>query len=156
MSIFTTYVYTPSKVSINRYIVHLLPNSFKKKTKLLSSPSPPFVAATTLTSYGTPSTIYIHTYVHTYIHTYTKDSQRTKIKEKTKIPRVTDEGWKSKKQLFDSVEKAKEKIPVSTCIQSTLHVQLPINFLQSWHILHVGKWCIRICTYVAMFNILIY
>ena len=126
MSIFTKYIHHQKSLSTDT-IVHLLPNSFKKKTKLLSSPSPPFVAATTLTSYGTPSTIYIHT----YIHTYTKDSQRTKIKEKTKIPRVTDEGWKSKKQLFDSVEKAKEKIPVSTCIQSTLHVQLPIKFLQS-------------------------
>ena len=58
-------VYLPRKVSINRYITHLLksnlPNCFKKKINLLSSPSPPFVAADTLISYGTPLTTFICT-----------------------------------------------------------------------------------------------
>ena len=41
----------------------------------------------------------------------TKNSQR--IKKKTKIPRVTDEGWNSQKQLSGPVEqKKKEKTPV--------------------------------------------
>ena len=41
---------------------------------------------------------------HTYI---AKDSP--KIKKKTKIPRVTDEGWNSQKQLPSPVEKKRNK-----------------------------------------------
>ena len=36
------------------------------------------------------------------------------IKKKTKIPRVTDEGWHSQKQLSGPVEKKKEKTLVSS------------------------------------------
>ena len=36
-----------------------------------------------------------------------KDSQ--KIKKKTKIPRVTDEGWNSQKQLSSPVEKKRSR-----------------------------------------------
>ena len=35
----------------------------------------------------------------------TKDSQKIKIKKKTKTPRITDEGWNSQKRLSDPVEK---------------------------------------------------
>ena len=38
-----------------------------------------------------------------YVHT--KDSQKIKIKKKTKTPRITDEGWNSQKRLSDPVEK---------------------------------------------------
>ena len=34
-----------------------------------------------------------------------KDSQKIKIKKKTKTPRITDEGWNSQKRLSDPVEK---------------------------------------------------
>ena len=51
----------------------------------------------------------------TTIVSNTKDSQ--KIKKKTKIPRVTNEGWNSQKQLCGPVEqKKKEKTPVSKAI----------------------------------------
>ena len=44
-----------------------------------------------------------------------KDSQNIKIKKKEKIPRVSDEGWNSQKQLSGPVEqKKKEKTPVSS------------------------------------------
>ena len=53
-----------------------------------------------------------------------KDSQKIKIKKKTKTPRITDEGWNSQKQLSDPVEKKmkegkrrekkEEKTPVSS------------------------------------------
>ena len=33
------------------------------------------------------------------------DSQKIKIKKKTKTPRITDEGWNSQKRLSDPVEK---------------------------------------------------
>ena len=36
---------------------------------------------------------------------HVKDSQKIKIKKKTKTPRITDEGWNSQKQLSDPVEK---------------------------------------------------
>ena len=36
------------------------------------------------------------------------------IKKKEKIPRVTDEGWNSQKQLSGLVEKKKEKTLVSS------------------------------------------
>ena len=36
------------------------------------------------------------------------DSQKIKIKKKTKTPRITDEGWNSQKRLSDPVEKMKE------------------------------------------------
>ena len=34
-----------------------------------------------------------------------KDSQKIKIKKKTKTPRIVDEGWNSQKRLSDPVEK---------------------------------------------------
>ena len=34
-----------------------------------------------------------------------KDSQKIKIKKKTKTPRITDEEWNSQKRLSDPVEK---------------------------------------------------
>ena len=34
-----------------------------------------------------------------------EDSQKIKIKKKTKTPRITDEGWNSQKRLSDPVEK---------------------------------------------------
>ena len=40
--------------------------------------------------------------LHTHIY---KDSQKIKIKKKTKTPRITDEGWNSQKRLSDPVEK---------------------------------------------------
>ena len=40
------------------------------------------------------------------------------IKKETKIPRVTDEGWNSQKQLSGPVEKTKEK---SSCIFMIIH-----------------------------------
>ena len=47
-----------------------------------------------------------------------KDSQKLKINKKTKIPRITDEGWNSQKQLSGPMEKKKkekeEKTPVSS------------------------------------------
>ena len=49
-----------------------------------------------------------------------KDSQKIKIKKKTKTPRIVDEGWNSQKQLSDPVEKKmkegkkEEKTPVSS------------------------------------------
>ena len=47
--------------------------------------------------------------------TYMKESQKIKIKKKTKTPRITDEGWNSQKQLSGPVEKKKkEKTPVSS------------------------------------------
>ena len=36
---------------------------------------------------------------------YAKDSQKIKIKKKTKTPRITDEGWNYQKRLSDPVEK---------------------------------------------------
>ena len=36
---------------------------------------------------------------------HAKDSQKIKIKKKTKTPRITDEGWNSQKRLSDPVEK---------------------------------------------------
>ena len=52
--------------------------------------------------------------IYVYIYDmHAKDSQ--KIKKKTKIPRVTNEGWNSQKQLSGPVEqKKKEKTPVSS------------------------------------------
>ena len=40
-----------------------------------------------------------------YLSVHAKDSQRIKIKKKTKTPRITDEEWNSKKRLSDPVEK---------------------------------------------------
>ena len=52
-----------------------------------------------------------------------KDSQKIKIKKKTKTPRITDEGWNSQKQLSDPVEKMKEGRKDSCIfIQSSLQV----------------------------------
>ena len=36
---------------------------------------------------------------------HAKDSQKIKIKKKTKTPRITDEGWNSQKRLSDPMEK---------------------------------------------------
>ena len=36
---------------------------------------------------------------------HVQDSQKIKIKKKTKTPRITDERWNSHKQLSDPVEK---------------------------------------------------
>ena len=41
----------------------------------------------------------------TYCIYRAKDSQKIKIKKKTKTPRITDEGWNSQKRLSDPVEK---------------------------------------------------
>ena len=52
--------------------------------------------------------------LHTHIY---KDSQKIKIKKKTKTPRITDEGWNSQKQPSDSDERKEKKIektPVSS------------------------------------------
>ena len=43
-----------------------------------------------------------------YSETCMEDSQKIKIKKKTKTPRITDEGWNSQKRLSDPVEKMKE------------------------------------------------
>ena len=40
-----------------------------------------------------------------YLSNMYKDSQKIKIKKKTKTPRITDEGWNSQKRLSDPVEK---------------------------------------------------
>ena len=49
---------------------------------------------------------------------HAKESQKIKIKKKTKTPRITDEGWNSQKRLSDPEderrEKKEEKIPVSS------------------------------------------
>ena len=52
---------------------------------------------------------------------HAKDSQKIKIKKKTKTPRITDEGCNSQKRLSDPVEKKmkegkkkEEKTPVSS------------------------------------------
>ena len=55
-------------------------------------------------------------YVCMYMCIY-KDSQKIKIKKKTKTPRITDEGWNSQKQPSDSDERKEKKIektPVSS------------------------------------------
>ena len=57
-----------------------------------------------------------------------KDSQNIKKKTKTKIPRITDEGWNSQKQLSDPVEKKKkEKTPVSSS-KALFRFSSPIGF----------------------------
>ena len=54
-----------------------------------------------------------------------KDSQKIKIKKKTKTPRITDEGWNSRKRLSDPVKKMKEGRKDSCIfIQSSLHAGL--------------------------------
>ena len=45
---------------------------------------------------------------YSYMDGY-KDSQKTRIKKKTKTPRITDEGWNSQKQLPDPVDKKMKK-----------------------------------------------
>ena len=42
---------------------------------------------------------------HMYIIQGATDSQKIKIKKRTKTPRITDEGWNSQKRLSDPVEK---------------------------------------------------
>ena len=50
--------------------------------------------------------VYIYSELNYVVHyNYYKDSQKIKIKKKTKTPRITDEGWNSQKQLSDLVEK---------------------------------------------------
>ena len=44
-------------------------------------------------------------FIRTTITYQAKDSQKIKIKKKTKTPRITDEGWNSQKRLSDPVEK---------------------------------------------------
>ena len=58
--------------------------------------------------------------------------QKIKIKKKTKIPRVTDEGWNSQKQLSGPVEqKKKEKKKKEITLSRGL---VPyISYLQSRH-----------------------
>ena len=46
----------------------------------------------------------VHT-THNICMYIAKDSQKIKIKKKTKTPRNTDEGWNSQKRLSDPVEK---------------------------------------------------
>ena len=51
-----------------------------------------------------------------------KDSQKIKIKKKTKTPRITDEGWNSQKRLSDPVEKKmkeREKKEEKTTVSSS-------------------------------------
>ena len=64
------------------------------------------------------------------------DSQKIKIKKKTKAPRITDEGWNSQKRLSDPVEKKmkggekderKEKTPVSSS-KALFRFTSPIGF----------------------------
>ena len=43
--------------------------------------------------------------VYTDVQVHAKDSQKIKIKKKTKTPRITDEWWNSQKWLSDPVEK---------------------------------------------------
>ena len=47
---------------------------------------------------------------------YNKDSQKIKIKKKTKTPRITDEGWNSQKRLSDPVE---NKMKVNNSLVAT-------------------------------------
>ena len=47
--------------------------------------------------------------MHAYIEGLTEDQEEDKIKKKIKIPRVTDEGWNSQKQLSGPVKKKKSK-----------------------------------------------
>ena len=42
---------------------------------------------------------------YTLVTQDSQDSQKIKIKKKTKTPRITDEGWNSQKRLSDPVEK---------------------------------------------------
>ena len=49
-----------------------------------------------------------HLLMAIYSETCMEDSQKIKIKKKTKTPRITDEGWNSQKRLSDPVEKMKE------------------------------------------------
>ena len=49
--------------------------------------------------------IKINDIVYELYTVYAKDSQKIKIKKKTKTPRITDEGWNSQKRLSDPVEK---------------------------------------------------
>ena len=44
------------------------------------------------------------------------DSQKIKIKKKTKTPRITDEGWNSQKRLSDPVEKKMKEGRKDSCI----------------------------------------
>ena len=67
---------------------------------------------------------YIHFYTPGAIHflpkpalSHTaKDSQKIKIKKKTKTPRITDEGWNSQKWLSDPVEKKMKEGRKDSCI----------------------------------------
>ena len=72
---------------------------------------------------------------------HAKDSQKIKIKKKTKTPGITDEGWNSQKQLSDPVEKKmKERIRRKKRLQDMyLHPKLSpglvplLAFLQNRH-----------------------
>ena len=74
------------------------------------------------------------------------DSQKTKIKKKTKTPRITDEEGNSQKQLSDPVEKKmkeekkKEKTPVSSS-KALSRFSFPIGLF--YRIGTCTKWCIR-------------
>ena len=53
-----------------------------------------------------------------------EDSQKIKIKKKTKTPRITDEGWNSQKRLFDPVEKKMKEGKRRKKILLYLHLKL--------------------------------
>ena len=82
---------------------------------------------------------YIDAYA--FIQKHDKDSQKIKIKKKTKTPRITDEGWNSQKQLSDPVEKKmkederkekkKEKTPVSSS-KALFRFSSPIGFFTEY------------------------
>ena len=59
---------------------------------------------------------YIHTYTARMYIIHAKDSQKIKIKKKTKTPRITDEGWNSQKRLSDPVEKKMKEGRKDYCI----------------------------------------
>ena len=55
-------------------------------------------------------------YINTCQQIHAKDSQKIKIKKKTKTPRITDEGWNSQKWLSDPVEKKIKEGRKDSCI----------------------------------------
>ena len=91
-------------------------------------------SAKTEKSYTEDIAIFCPPYIRYTVY-IAKDSQKIKIKKKTKTPRITDEGWNSQKRLSDPVEKKMKEGKRRKKRLLYLHPKLSSDLVPLWALL---------------------